>query len=222
MWRFILFILSLGFWRGILPRKGNQEGRMIGRLLQNEDVKKELHLKPDQVQKIQQCIQRVRAKHKDEFERVRLLGPEGRQQMPELNRKMAEETGRALEQAKILQPEQMNRLQQIARQQQGARAFMLPEVTAALKLTDDQKAGIRALLEDTGKKVGGLLQGKQGNPDEPTREKIAALRKETLEKTTALLSAEQQATWNDLRGEPLEVKFERGQGGGGPMGGGDF
>jgi len=188
---------------------------MIGYLLRNADVQKELKLSGEQIQKVQQCIQRVLAKFKDEGERAR-----GQGQVPEFRKKMAEETARAIEQAKILQPGQFTRLQQIARQQLGARALINPEVTKILNLTQEQLAAIQGVLDATGEKVAGLLQGK---PNEETRQKINAIRKETLDRALAVLSAEQQSAWNDLRGEILEIKFEqvqRGGGGGGMRRGG--
>ena len=39
-------------------------------------------------------------------------------------------------------------------------------------------------------------------------QKIAALRKESVQKVVDVLSADQKKTWKEMTGEPFEVKFE--------------
>jgi hypothetical protein len=47
--------------------------------------------------------------------------------------------------------------------------------------------------------------------------RVAALRKETMETATAVLTDDQKKAWKDLTGEPFEVKREPPRGG--PRGG---
>ena len=43
---------------------------------------------------------------------------------------------------------------------------------------------------------------------------MAAMRKEAMEKITAVLTDDQKKTWKEQTGEPYEFKFEAGQFGG--------
>jgi hypothetical protein len=113
---------------------------------------------------------------------------------------VSEETLKAL--ADVLKPEQLTRLKQIEVQQAGERAFTRPGVQAALKLTDGQKEQIKALTEDAAKQRRELFQG--GNA-QGSRDKMTALRKETLDKIQAVLTDDQKKSWKDLTGAPFEL-----------------
>jgi hypothetical protein len=43
--------------------------------------------------------------------------------------------------------------------------------------------------------------------------KMAALRKETMDKVTSVLTEDQKKTWKEMTGQPFEIKFEAPQGG---------
>ena len=200
-----------------------------GFLLQNPGVQKELKLSDDQVKKITETTESIRDKHRDEFEALgKLEGDERREKGQELRKKVSEETQKAL--AEILKPEQNKRLKEITLQQEGARAFNDPEVQKALNLTDDQKEKIKTINEDAAKEMGDLFppRGRRGGggggaPPDPgafkeRMTKMAAMRKETLDKATSVLNDDQKKTWKDMTGAPFEVKFEFPPGG--PRGGG--
>ncbi len=168
-----------------------------GFLLQNPGVQKELKLSDDQVKQITQTTESIRDKHRDEFEALGKL--EGR-------------------------------LKEITLQQEGARAFNDPEAQKALNLTDDQKEKIKTINEDAAKEMGDLFppRGRRGGggggaPPDPgafkeRMTKMAAMRKETLDKVTSVLTDDQKKTWKDMTGAHFEVKFEFPPGG--PRGGG--
>jgi hypothetical protein len=151
----------------------------------------------------------VQDKHKDEFAKLRDLGrDEQRSKREELSRTVSDETLAAV--GEVLKPEQVQRLKQIDLQQAGARGFTRPEVQKALTLTDDQKEKIKTLSDDAAKEIANLFPGGAGGRGNPeNREKIAALRKETLEKIQAVLTDGQKKTWKDLTGEPFEVVRRR-------------
>jgi hypothetical protein len=111
---------------------------------------------------------------------------------------------------KILKPEQMTRLKQIARQQGGPTAYLKPENVKDLEITDEQKTKLRSISTELDKDVGELRRsgGKGGfNLSPETREKIESLTKEANEKATALLTDEQKSKWKTLIGEPYTVRF---------------
>jgi hypothetical protein len=111
---------------------------------------------------------------------------------------------------KVLQPEQAKRLEQISLQLKGSRAFAEPKVQSTLKLTDEQKESIKTILADSGKEMGDLAKGgRQGF------QKVAALRKETMDKVTGVLTSSQRQQWQEMIG--AEFRQERptpGAGGG--------
>jgi hypothetical protein len=118
------------------------------------------------------------------------------------------------EMEKILKPEQMTRLKQIARQQGGPGAYLKPENVTDLKITDEQKKKIKEINDELQKDTQELRRGAGGGkggfgplPPE-TREKIAALTKEANEKAGEALTSEQKTKWKELIGEPYTVSFE--------------
>jgi len=109
---------------------------------------------------------------------------------------------------KILKPEQMTRLHQIARQQGGPNAYLRAENAKDLGLTDDQKKKLKDITDELQKDTMALFQG--GFSAE-TREKMSMLNKEASEKAAEVLTAEQKSKWKELTGEPYTVQPFRGR-----------
>jgi hypothetical protein len=114
---------------------------------------------------------------------------------------------------KILKPDQMKRLQQIGRQRAGVRGILAADTAKELKLTDEQTTKLKGIATELDKDVaelrragGGGKGGFGGSPE--TREKIANLNKEAMDKASDTLTADQKTKWKELTGEPFEVKFE--------------
>jgi Spy/CpxP family protein refolding chaperone len=226
-----LFVMSLvGLLAGpALAQRGQGRGGRGGfggpdTLALNPSVQKELNLSEDQIQKIKDATQSVRDKHRDESEGLRnLQGDERREKGQELRKKMSDETNQAL--TGILKPEQSKRLKEITLQQRGAQAFNDPETQKALNLTEDQKDKIKTINEDAAKDMRELFPqggrrgaGGGGGGGDPAAfkermTKVAALRKENMEKATSVLTEDQKKTWKEMTGQPFEVKFEAPQGG---------
>ena len=91
----------------------------------------------------------------------------------------------------ILTRDQVNRLRQIALQWKGARAFEDLEVTAALKLTANQRERIRSILNPG--------PGRPGKPGKPP-DQFAQAQVDKIIKT--VLTVEQARRWQELTGEP--------------------
>jgi Spy/CpxP family protein refolding chaperone len=177
----------------------------LGFLVQNEGVQKELKLDKEQIDKAKDAVQKVREKHQDEFAKLRDLGrEEAFEKMQAINKTVTQETVKALED--ILKPEQLKRLKQIELQQRGYVAFSDPEVQKSLKLTDEQKGKIKTIVEDAGKEMRELFQG---GDFQAAQKKMPALRKETMDKVSAILKDDQKQAWKDMTGQPFEVRFER-------------
>jgi Spy/CpxP family protein refolding chaperone len=181
-----------------------------GSLAANKSVQQELKLSDDQVTKIGEALRQVREKHRDDFEKAREGSEEDR---AALRKTMSEETNKEL--ASILSADQMKRLKQIELQQRGAAGLLGEDVEKTLKLTDDQKDKIKTISEDAQKEQRSLFESARGGGGGGFAEmgkKIAALRKETLDKAMSVLTPEQVTAYKEMTGAPFDVKFEFGRG----------
>jgi hypothetical protein len=181
---------------------GFGEGLM---LVGQESVQQELKLSEEQVKKVDEYL----AKQRETFSGLRDLSREERQQ------KLAElgKAGRGTLDA-ILDETQRTRLRQITLQQRGARAFADPQVAEALGLDDEQKSRLQDLADKAREEMRSLFQGAAGGDRTELRKKLEAARAAASEKIQGLLTAEQQAKWKELIGEPFkgEIRFRRGAG----------
>ncbi|HZZ78654.1 MAG TPA: hypothetical protein VFE62_09055 [Gemmataceae bacterium] len=119
---------------------------------------------------------------------------------------------------KVLNEKQFKRFKQIDLQNRKNNAFKDTKVQTQLKMTDEQKKNIAAILADETKEIGELRQG-GGGFGKGNNEKIETIRKDAKEKIYTVLTKEQRKTWRDMVGE--EFKFTTPNFGGG-FGGGNF
>lgn len=148
--------------------------------------------------------------------------------------KMAE-TGKAISDKYLpklketLSADQYTRLQQINWQNMGTGALTDPEVVKALSITKEETDKIAEVNKEFGEKFREVFaQGPGGGGN--GREKMAELSKERDQKIAAVLTKEQQAEFDKLKGKEFDVsQLRRGFGGpggrgpggpGGPGGGG--
>jgi Spy/CpxP family protein refolding chaperone len=172
-------------------------------LLSNKGVQQELKLDAQQTEKVAKYIEESTARRRDQSKA--LSKDERKAKAQELAKAANAETQKALKD--LLKSEQITRFNQIALQQRGVMAFGDPEILGKLKLTSDQTEQARATVQSFGTESREVFQNNQGNFEE-VRKQLDALRKSKMEKVTALLTAEQKATWKELTGEPFEVRFE--------------
>jgi Spy/CpxP family protein refolding chaperone len=173
-----------------------------GFLVANESVQKELKLNDDQIAKIRDLNQSVRDKYSSDFQNFQGLSQDERRELME---KIGTETRKGL--ADILKPEQQKRLDQIQLQQQGVEAFASPDLQSKLNLTSEQKEKIQAIAEDARQQLADARPQPGGDFQEALT-KIRSIRKDALTKATALLSADQKKSWEELTGAPFEVQFQ--------------
>ncbi len=176
-------------------------------LLSNKGVQKELKLTDEQARKLEAFRTEAREMAREQARGLRDLPADGRRaKLQELTRSSNEALQKGL--ADTLKPEQVKRFEQIA-VQAAPDAFGIPRVQEALKLTDDQKAQIKEINEETTKSMRGL-RDEFRNDREAAMKKGAEMRKGAKEKAAALLTDDQKKAWKELIGEPYEVKFEPG------------
>ena len=80
------------------------------------------------------------------------------------------------------------------------------DVEKALKLDNAQKEKIKTIAGDAMAQMRELFQP-GGDPQEMAK-KRAAMQKESMDRVTAILSADQKAAWKELVGAPFEVQFQ--------------
>ena len=99
-----------------------------------------------------------------------------------------------------------------------AAAFSDEETAKELKLTDEQKDGIKKINEDMGAEIRGAFQGVDFQDQEArqaAQKKVQGIQKEAMDKITKMLTPEQKKTWKELTGEPFDLPpggFGKGKG----------
>jgi len=178
-----------------------------GMLLSNKGVQKEINATDEQAKKLDALAEETREKARENMAKLKDATKEERQ---EKFRELATENQAELHKSltAILKPEQVKRFHQIQIQTEGIQAFSRPRVQERLKLTDDQKAKIREIGAES-MREGREARESAGDDRAAARTKMVELRKSSLAKVNALLTADQKETWKELTGEPYEVQFER-------------
>jgi serine/threonine protein kinase len=176
------------------------------RLLAHPAVQQALKLSEDQARR----VTRLWDQRRQAFRMFETLSPD--QWRP----KLQELLGQELLVAELLQPEQARRLRQITVQHRGAEAFTEPEVADALQLTDRQRAAIRSILDETRQSLAAL---RQGGPRPEGWKKAEELWKSARERVLQELSGEQRARWQELIGEPFDLRMQYREGFGPRYGG---
>jgi hypothetical protein len=184
-------------------------GGGLAQYLTNKSVVEEVKIDKDQADKLKEAMDKMREANKDEFAKLRDRDtkPEER---AEIMKKMGDETLKIA--TGILKPEQLKRVQQIAKQQQGVGVFTDAEVQKTLKLTDEQKDDLKKLAEDAGKDMREVFQsagqGAFGDPEKRAElmKKTAAITAEAMEKATKILKDDQKAALKEVLGEKFDYK----------------
>jgi Spy/CpxP family protein refolding chaperone len=185
-----------------------------------EEVQKELEMLDDQIQQCEQLREEMRPQRAEGEERpdFRNMSEEERQKFFADMQKQMEERRKKAEtklENDILLPHQMDRLREIAIQQAGIGALMMPEVAANLGLSDAQKEKIQTTLEESRNSIRDRMREIfQGGDRENMRGKLEELRKEVDNKVLAVLTASQKEKFEELKGKPFEMPQRRFFGGG--------
>lgn len=169
-------------------------------LLRNKSVQAELKMTQPQIEKVDAKQQELQQQMRDLFQ-----SSQGDPNAMQANRaKMQEMQNKAV--ADILDTTQQKRFKQIEYQQMGAQAFTRPDVADALKLTEDQRAKIRSIEQESFQQMREAMQGvDRQNMTDADRQKLASLRKATDDKVVAVLTDAQKAQWKQMQGAPFKL-----------------
>jgi Spy/CpxP family protein refolding chaperone len=197
---------------------GGGRGFGGGNLLTNKSVQEELKLDDAQKKKVEEVSKKIRELMTEKTKGI--AREDLREKMPAIMKEINAESTKLL--ADCLKPEQTKRYKQIQLQQQGTRAFSSEEVQTALKLTTEQKDGIKKIGEDARKAIEEQTKDLERTDFQKRTEIRNKVNKESEGKIAATLTSEQKKTWTEMVGEKFEVKFERPTrpGGGGRPGAG--
>jgi len=217
-------------------------------LLRKPEVREEIELFPEQEEALRKVGEQALEEMRQNFEQMREAGGinfrglrdaseeerrEAFEKLSEQRRKMEAKVRTGLEE--VLLPGQLERLEEIALQQQGVRALTnSEEVAAALEITAEQQSQFESIEDKYREKQGEVRKEMRemfANRDEPrdrdeireafekVREKMEQLRKEREKEMLAVLTTEQKQKLGDMKGEPFEMPAAEGRfGRGGPRG----
>ncbi|MDW8051920.1 MAG: Spy/CpxP family protein refolding chaperone [Armatimonadota bacterium] len=178
---------------------GGRMGRwgMAAMLLERADVQRELNLTEQQKAQLRQMREALRAAR----EELRNLPPEERRQrMQELRQKY--------DPVNVLTEAQRKRLRELELQAMGPMAFLNPEVADALKLTQEQRARLRAIANEFFNQMrqqfqaGGFGQGQVAQQLRQAREQVE-------QRMLQVLTPQQLQQWQQMQGKPFQ--FEGGR-----------
>jgi len=186
-------------------------------LLRTEQVQKELKLTDEQNSQIDDLAIQLQSDALELFSALQDLSEEERKkELQNLMKKFAEK-GKEL-QAKVdkfLDAKQNGRMKELSLQQRDAEALADDDVIKELKITDEQKKKLQDIRDEAARQLEEalkpLLGGGGGGGDlGDIRTKMEAMRKELSEKALAVLTTEQRAKFEKMKGE----KFDFPSGGG--------
>jgi hypothetical protein len=162
-----------------------------------EHVQRELKLTEDQVAKVTEINEELRA---DRFEIMQGSQEDSRAKVEKIKELTKAATAKVDD---TLDDAQKKRLQEISIQVNGAPSLANPDIAKALGITEDQRkrmAEVRAAfmqsMDDLGETVSNLTQ-------EEIQAKLVEAREEVHKKLLAVLSDEQQAAFEKMKGAPF-------------------
>jgi len=187
-------------------------GSFLG-LLGQEKVQQELKLSTDQVAKVKEIGEKMRAEMRDQFTGLRDI-----QDQQQRRAKMAELTKQGDEKARaalrdVLAQEQWTRLYQIRLQVRGPVYGLNNRYLAErLKLTPEQKEKAAAIEKATDDKMYDASSGLRDLSEEQRREKgaeimqqLRKIRSDADEQAVGLLTAEQKESLEKMKGTKFEL-----------------
>ena len=183
-------------------------------LVNSKTVQKELKLDEAQATKLKEWAREFSAKQREKMRELFQGGGFDREKFAEMQAKQTEEAYKEI--GAVLKEDQVKRLKQIDVQVSGLRAFTMPHVKDALKLTDDQEQKLRDIQQQVGTETRELAQefgfGKGGKGERPDpakmqefQKKSAAITKDAMTRAEGVLTDAQKTTWKDLTGESVDV-----------------
>jgi Spy/CpxP family protein refolding chaperone len=189
---------------------------------ESEEVRTALNVTPEQQEKIETINDELRDARREAFGGGG-GGGDFRAAMEKME-KLNQDASAKL--AEVLEPDQQKRLLGISIQVNGAAALNEPAVAKELEITDEQKTKLGEVRESNMEATREAMRDlrDQDLSQDEMRDKMREIQQEGDKKVLAVLTSEQQAKFEQLKGEKVEIDMSqfrgRGFGGGGGFGGG--
>jgi hypothetical protein len=180
-------------------------------LIQNAAVRKHLELDPAVEQKAFQIPILIRQAAVDDAKALKQIAdPQERERKKQELRRRTLEKGVA-ELKKILEPEDLVRLQQIALQMADFQAFETAEVKEKLKLTAEQQQKLQVIIQNGNEEMRQLVARAGVGAGDVERMWAVTIpsRKKAMGEAVAVLNPDQQKTWQGMVGAPFDFSLER-------------
>lgn len=158
--------------------------------LNSDAIKEELEIVPEQEEQIKKLAEEFREEQGREF----------RKAQEEAQARLQAKLKPRLDQ--ILLPHQVTRLKELQVQLQGVGALRDPAIAADLKITDEQKAKFEEVSTDFRGQMRAAFSNREEGSD--PRARFEELRKKQEEATLAVLTAEQRAQFDKLKGNSFD------------------
>jgi hypothetical protein len=186
-------------------------GPSLTRLLLIPEVQTELKLDSDLIEKVKAFAEESQTKLREEFELVREQGLGEAEMRAEMADVMEEfRVKDTAEVAKLLSPEQFDRLKQLMLQQQGASAVVQKDVAEAIGLAEDERAKLKQTIDELNDASRQQMQDLFQSGDREQIEKVMAENRQKIDEAVlAVLSDEQEEKFIELKG--AEFKFPEPQ-----------
>jgi len=188
---------------------------------QSDDVQAALKLNEEQTTAVDEINDQLRSERREAYNRRRDgsgdARREAREEMVKLNEKAAAKL------AEVLDGEQQKRLMEISIQVNGAAALAEPAIAKELKVTKEQEAKLDEVRQSNMEAARETFADLRDLSRDERSAKMQEIRTESDKNLLAVLTSEQQAQFESLKGEPVEVDMAdfRGRSGGGFRGGRD-
>lgn len=179
-------------------------------LVSNEAVQKDLALAGEELKAVADLGKEYQEEVRAAMGNLRDASEEERREAFAKMAKLGEGYSEKL--AKVLKPEQSERLGQITVQAAGINAVRIPRVEKALSLKDDQKKQIAEITEGANQKRMEAFRS-AGQDREAAVAASQKITKETEEAVAKVLTDEQKKSLEELKGKPFDVSALRPQGG---------
>ena len=194
--------------------RGPSRGSLLG-LLRLEQVQKELKLNEEQLAKVKKVTEELTAEMRKQSTALREIEDREQRQakMTELADQYDQKAREKLRDA--LAREQMTRLFQIRMQVREVLESLTSKYVAdRLKLTDEQKKKLAKINKDVQAKRSELFRSMRDASQEQRTEafqKYRKIRSDADKEALAVLTAEQNKAFEEMKGKKIELEMRRGQ-----------
>jgi Spy/CpxP family protein refolding chaperone len=171
-----------------------------------DQVQDDLKMTDEQEAKVADIESKLRTERRDLFQQRPENMAEMREKMEKLN---ADAAGKL---SGVLDKDQLKRLAGTVIRVNGAMALNDPVVDDQLNLSDEQKTKLNDIRAEHWRAIGEAMSQNENMSRQERREKMSELREKAGKDLTAVLTPDQQKTFDQLKAEGIEVDMSQFRG----------